>query len=66
MADTADLGSVASAYGFDSHHPHHPPAEGFLPIDIRTFHLRFLHKGVTHLCVALRGALCSSRSMVEY
>ena len=37
MADTADLGSVALAYGFDSHHPHHPPAEGFLPIDIRTF-----------------------------
>lgn len=49
MADTADLGSVVSAYGFDSHHPHHPPAEGFLPIDTRTFHLRFLHKGVTHL-----------------
>ena len=38
----------------------------FLPIDIRTFHLRFLHKGVTHLCVALRGALCSSRSMADH
>ena len=66
MADTADLGSVASAYGFESHHPHHPPAEGFLPIDIRTFHLRFLRKGVTHFCASLRGALCSSRSMVDH